>query len=349
MHPLSSSSVDQQHITTTPSSDLPAFLQNEEDDAPQPTENGGFTHTAASRAKISAANKGKTPWNKGRQRSEETKARIAAGVRARNRERFLQKLKEMGLTEDQYTAQKKEERRKKDAEKRARRTSKGGYRPTEETKQKISKILKQKYATGEVKRRPIDPSKVRRGFTHSPETRQKISESLRQRWATDPDYRERMVQASNTINNSESTRQKISESLRRKWKDPEFRARMMKKIANRSSNYNNKDGSEPYQHNEEHRQKISAAMKAKWQDEEYRQKAVAAIAKRKSTMVSEKKTDQTRNYSGVKSNSRKTLERTTKRSQRNKPEQQATLGGGAVRVVQPLAEPREKKNRRVSQ
>lgn len=36
----------------------------------------GRPHTAESRAKISAANKGKTPWNKGLGHSEETKARI---------------------------------------------------------------------------------------------------------------------------------------------------------------------------------------------------------------------------------------------------------------------------------
>ena len=37
----------------------------------------GFAHTESSRAKISAANKGKTPWNVGRQWSEETKQKIA--------------------------------------------------------------------------------------------------------------------------------------------------------------------------------------------------------------------------------------------------------------------------------
>ena len=61
-------------------------------DVPMPTVNGGYSHTNASRAKISAANKGRTPWNKGKARSEETRARIAAGVRAKNRQRFLEKL-----------------------------------------------------------------------------------------------------------------------------------------------------------------------------------------------------------------------------------------------------------------
>jgi len=43
---------------------------------PLPPSKQGRPHTAESRAKISAANKGKTPWNKGLGHSEETKARI---------------------------------------------------------------------------------------------------------------------------------------------------------------------------------------------------------------------------------------------------------------------------------
>ncbi|GAB0493136.1 hypothetical protein MMPV_004409 [Pyropia vietnamensis] len=42
----------------------------------------GRKHTDTTRAKISAANRGRVPWNKGRQHSEETRARIAAATRA---------------------------------------------------------------------------------------------------------------------------------------------------------------------------------------------------------------------------------------------------------------------------
>ena len=142
-------------------------IDPDDTDVPQPTANGGYSHTVKSRAKISAANKGKVPWNKGKPRSEEVKARIAAGVRAKNRERLLKKLEDMGMTEEEYEAEKKDQRRKKEADRRARRTAKGGYRPTEATKKKISQILKEKHAKGEVKSRSkVDPSKVRRGFTH---------------------------------------------------------------------------------------------------------------------------------------------------------------------------------------
>ena len=41
----------------------------------------GFPHTEESKAKISAANKGKTPWNAGKKHSEETKRRIAEKTR----------------------------------------------------------------------------------------------------------------------------------------------------------------------------------------------------------------------------------------------------------------------------
>eukprot|EP00978_Attheya_sp_CCMP212_P000932 scaffold1983_cov45-Attheya_sp.AAC.2 len=244
-------------------------------DIPTPTEFGGYTHTVASKAKISAANKGKTPWNKGKTRSEEVKARIAAGVRAKNRERFLKKLEDMGVTEDEYEIKRKDERRAKDAERRARKTANGGYRPTEETKAKISKILKEKWANGEVKQRaPINPANVRRGFTHTEETKQKIRDSLKKRWAEDPEYRQRQVEKATKAASEGDVRTRIGQTLKEKWKDPEFRSFMMEKISNRRK-------PEHQSHNEEHRRSISDAMKAKWQDPEYRAKAMEAMEKRR--------------------------------------------------------------------
>jgi len=240
-------------------------------DVPHPTANGGYSHTKASRAKISAANKGKTPWNKGKARSPEVKARIAAGVRARNRQVFLQKLEDMGITEEEYEAKKKEERRIKEAERRSRRTANGGYRPTEETKKKISRILKEKHAKGEVKQRAkLDPNKVRRGFTHSEETRRKISESLKKRWQNDEEFQEMMKES---FTNREDVRRKISESLKKKWQDPEFRSGMMDKISKRKS------GKDAMSYDKDHRKKISEAMKRKWQDSTYREKTLTSIKK----------------------------------------------------------------------
>jgi hypothetical protein len=257
---------------TVPSLTFPDSMK----EIPMPTENGGFSHTTASRAKISAANKGKTPWNKGQSRSPEVKARIAAGVRAKNRERFLQSLIDMGVTEEEYEADKKKEASEKELERQARRTEKGGYRPTEETKQKISQIIKEKYKRGEVKARTVDPNKVRRNFTHSTETRARISASLRERWATDVDYREKMRNATHHAAASTGVRQRISDSLKKKWEDPAFRQEMMDKRLNST-------GSGPRKrvvYDEEHRRRISEAMKSKWLEPEYRQRTMSAIAKR---------------------------------------------------------------------
>lgn len=51
------------------------------------TEAGGRPHTVASKAKISAANKGKKPWNVGVGHSEETRRKIAEGARNAARKR----------------------------------------------------------------------------------------------------------------------------------------------------------------------------------------------------------------------------------------------------------------------
>ena len=72
------------------------------------TAKGGYAHTNKSRARISKANKGNTPWNKGKNRSDAVKAKIAAGVRARNRAILLEKLKKMNMTEEEWLAKKKE-------------------------------------------------------------------------------------------------------------------------------------------------------------------------------------------------------------------------------------------------
>jgi hypothetical protein len=72
------------------------------------TKHGGYAHTNNSKGKISKANSGNTPWNKGRNRSSADKAKIAAGVRARNRAILLEKLKRLGMSEEDYIQKKRE-------------------------------------------------------------------------------------------------------------------------------------------------------------------------------------------------------------------------------------------------
>jgi NUMOD3 motif len=69
---------------------------------------GGYSHTKRSRARISKANKGNTPWNKGRERSEEDKAKIAAAVRARNQAILQEKLKMFNMTEEEFRSKQKQ-------------------------------------------------------------------------------------------------------------------------------------------------------------------------------------------------------------------------------------------------
>lgn len=245
---------------------------DDDNDVPTLTLRGGYTHTSSSKAKISAANKGKVPWNKGTPRSDEVRARISDGVRKRNRERFLVMLAEENITEEEYLERKKADKKKKDTERRKRRTARGGYTPTEETRQKISQVLREKYATGEVKRAPRDPSTVRRGFSHSDATKEKIRETLKRKWAEDVNYRESMM--NKTIANgavAESIRQRIAETLKKKWEDPDFRAEMLDKFKNRKAASQTRDQS--------HRQRISSAIKRKWMDEEYRKRALEGMAK----------------------------------------------------------------------
>jgi hypothetical protein len=87
------------------------------------TDRGGYAHTKKSRARIGKANKGKSPWNKGKQRSEEVKAKISAGVVARNQATLAKKLKILGMTETEWMAKQKEIRQLRDRVKRAKQAA----------------------------------------------------------------------------------------------------------------------------------------------------------------------------------------------------------------------------------
>ena len=64
----------------------------------------GHAHSNESKAKISAANKGNTPWNVGRQHSEETKRRIAEKTREAMLRRKLAKAIELGMSSVEVSA-----------------------------------------------------------------------------------------------------------------------------------------------------------------------------------------------------------------------------------------------------
>ena len=76
--PVVESPVVDSPMVDSPMVDTPARSSGDGGDGSRPS---GRLHTPESRAKISAANKGRLPWNTGRQHSEETRRRIAEGTR----------------------------------------------------------------------------------------------------------------------------------------------------------------------------------------------------------------------------------------------------------------------------
>ena len=81
-------------------------------------ETSSKTHSDAARAKISAANKGRVPWNVGKQHSEETKRRIAEKTREAMLRRKQQQSAALGFSSvEEFEAKKAEERATKKIEK----------------------------------------------------------------------------------------------------------------------------------------------------------------------------------------------------------------------------------------
>lgn len=68
------------------------------------TARGGYAATAAHRLKISKANKGKQPWNTGKNRSQEDINKIREAVNAHHRRKMLANIQSIGMTEEEYIA-----------------------------------------------------------------------------------------------------------------------------------------------------------------------------------------------------------------------------------------------------
>ncbi|GKY96184.1 hypothetical protein MPSEU_000578300 [Mayamaea pseudoterrestris] len=101
------------------------------------TERGGYAHDIESKMKISKANRGKTPWNKNKERSGTDKAKISAGVKARNRSILLQQLKDWNMTEHEYLALR---RKTKTVRERLRRTKVANSQLKTDSEQKTVKF-----------------------------------------------------------------------------------------------------------------------------------------------------------------------------------------------------------------
>ena len=234
-------------------------------DSSSNSESAARKHTEESKRKISAANKGRTPWNAGKKHSEETRRKIAEGTR-RAIERKAAEAKaarERLRLEDPEAYQSllaKEEAEKEAAEQariegraEQRRRAKRAAQKRREEAAKFRAAEK-----GESGRNGAQPIKGRVNFKLSAESRAKISESLRKRWQ-DPEYR---AKRTTNITRSEKTRAQISRTMKLKWQNETYRERMVAKNGT---------------HTAERRAKIAAAIKKKWQDPEYRMRATLGI------------------------------------------------------------------------
>jgi hypothetical protein len=112
------------------------------------TEKGGYSHTSKSRLRISRANRGNTPWNKGQERSNDVRAKISAGVRARNRTILLEKLKRLGMTEEEWFAKKKEIKYIRERLRRAKKAN--AHRQAAEAEQKLIEAIEMTTEHGEI-------------------------------------------------------------------------------------------------------------------------------------------------------------------------------------------------------
>lgn len=229
-------------------------------------ESSGHPHTAESRAKISAANKGKTPWNQGLKHSEETRARIAEGTRRA----MLRKAQERKEAQERLRHEQPEEYAKLVAAKAAMVVAKAKVAEERRLEREVKKAAATKAAAAarremRSQNRSLRRARVSTGsggrvnFTFTDEQKARISASLKARWA-DPEYRARQKKKASM---SEEARKRLSETMRAKWADGDYRSRV---TANGS-------------HTAERRAKIAASVKAKWADPEYRARTTSAIRK----------------------------------------------------------------------
>jgi hypothetical protein len=129
------------------------------------TGKGGYMHTKLSRSRISKANRGNTPWNKGKERSAADKAKIAVAVRARNAAILKEKLKKFDMTEEAFRAKQKEIKYLRERVRRAKVAAKKKRQQLDEGALKLQVELEEKTAArdeivntkiGELRQEDID-------------------------------------------------------------------------------------------------------------------------------------------------------------------------------------------------
>jgi hypothetical protein len=209
----------------------------------------GRPHTPESRAKISAANKGKRPWNKGVGHSDETKARIRERTKQAMEARKRAKLAAMGLTLEEFEARKAAEAA---AEKARRQEVKRNVTQSPDYKARLSQRMRERWQDPAYREKALKHLSLSRALQTN-ETRAKISASMKKVWEEDRLPRNRTV--------GEETRKKISAKLKQVYADPVYRSRL----------------SGTRRRNPEHNLKIAEAIRKKWAEEGYKQKTLQGI------------------------------------------------------------------------
>jgi hypothetical protein len=209
----------------------------------------GRPHSAESKAKISAANKGKQPWNVGKVHSEETKRRIAEKTKEAMLKRKVEQAALLGMSLEEYSNRNKVTKEQKHS---SHTSEKRGI--TEDGRRRISESLKKRWQDPAYRERILYSGAFNR--SHSPETKARISEAIKLKWQ-DKEYRAKIITSP-----SEEVRARISATLKLKWENPEFRQRMMNMSFERTDEWRNA---------------ISIKIRAKWMDESYRNAVTSAI------------------------------------------------------------------------
>eukprot|EP00967_Tisochrysis_lutea_P128933 scaffold221232_cov31-Tisochrysis_lutea.AAC.1 len=200
----------------TVSSPLASAASYLESSTGAPTPAGGRAHTAESRAKISAANKGKTPWNAGKKHSEETRRKIAEKTRAAMLARKVKAQAEF--------AEKLERARLEDPELYAEvRPCRTASQPRPFRTHQITRaapVPRQMVANNSRKARPRRRSRPERATNGSSARARTASAAREESNAT--------RRGRNNYTFSVESRARISASLRQRWRDPEYRAKRSK-------------------------------------------------------------------------------------------------------------------------
>mmetsp|Transcript_33141 Transcript_33141/g.53741 ORF Transcript_33141/g.53741 Transcript_33141/m.53741 type:complete len:654 (+) Transcript_33141:80-2041(+) len=241
---------------------------------------GGYAHTEESRRKISVANKGRVPWNKGKHHSEETKKKIASSTRAAMlMPEIKQKLREhqLGRKHTPETRAKiKASLRSPDVQERLRVARERRYGSIERRRKRsqeerdISKehISEQSGMQSAAFRQKEDH--VENGRSEGSTTvcigddgvivvmLEKISDGKQFSFQSDGTVKTESKPSRRSQPMSEETRAKLSVALKARWQDSEYRARHREGMVRSAQALAGRKLSE------EHRERIRQTLLAKY-------------------------------------------------------------------------------------